>query len=331
MGAGAGVAITEAGAVWQSGTVTHSDLRPMFGPALIQSETRTHSCPLFAMAEEHTGQEQEQEQERWLSKVHARWQGASSMTAARQKELVEEYVGQLPPLPYGCPRRTQPVAEPSAVTSEQRDQRVRLAPSTLLPPLTAVFIESSHASSGKRFVKFNPGECLLDYRGWILTEDEYDRFGYAIHTGVFLWRLYDDSDTTYVLMGDPTAPAAQINCIRGTGKSQPNAQLVMSRSQLQTKPDGQHYATDALVTVRATRVLKAGTEVWIDCGSQLSFHYYCPHCLEYDSGDEREQVLLCDAPHCMRAWHHRCLPLHMAQIPYEEFYCDLHAAQRHRL
>lgn len=148
-----------------------------------------------------------------------------------------------------------------------------------------------------------PQARLLDYRGWILTEDEYERFGYAIHTGVFLSRLYDDSDTTYVLMGDPTAPAAQINCVHRSGKSHPNAQLVLARSQLLIKPDGQHYATDALVTVRATQALKAGTEVWIDYGAEFwsQLIYSCPYCLEYDDGAPGT-MLLCDAPGCMRAW-----------------------------
>lgn len=99
------------------------------------------------------------------------------MTTERQKELIEEHVAQLPPLPYGCPRRTQAIAQgslasasasasaaeaaaaeemPLTTTSEQRDRRVRLAPSTLLPPLTAVYIDRrrSHAGAaiGKRFV-----------------------------------------------------------------------------------------------------------------------------------------------------------------------------------
>jgi hypothetical protein len=109
-------------------------------------------------------------QEMWLSKVHARWQGASSMPPARQKELIEEYVAELPPLPHGCPRRTQLETTARPHQSKQRNQRVRLAPSAKLPTLTGVYV----CEAPKH--KYYPRERVLDYTGWLLTTAKYMRF-----------------------------------------------------------------------------------------------------------------------------------------------------------
>lgn len=65
---------------------------------------------------------------------------------------------------------------------------------------------------------------LLDSCGWTLSEHECERFGYAVHTAVHLPSLFDSDQ--HVLLGDPTAPAAQIHCITGTTK-QANAKLVL--------------------------------------------------------------------------------------------------------
>jgi hypothetical protein len=245
------------------------------------------SLDLTAAEEENVS-----DQEMWRSKVHVRWQGASAMPPVRQQQLIdEEYVAQLPPLSHGCPRRTQPELIARLHQSEQRNQRVRLAPSAQLPALTGVYIRESPAPPNG---KYRPRERVLDYTGWLLTTAEYLRFGYAVHTGVGLGRLLDGDATNYVLLGDPTTPAAQINCVRGSAVRRANVKLVLNRSALkmmrwpaarsamaidiileveddEESEDGddeqQHYATDALVTVRATKTLQPGEELWLDYGA----------------------------------------------------------------
>jgi hypothetical protein len=324
------------------------------------------SLDLTAAEEENVS-----DQEMWRSKVHARWQGASAMPPVRQKELIEEYVAELPPLPHGCPRRTQPELIARLHQSEQRNQRVRLAPSAKLPALTGVYICEAPAPPN---VKYRPRERVLDYTGWLLTTAEYLRFGYAVHTGVGLGRLFDDDATHYVLLGDPTMPAAQINCVRGSSVKQPNVKLVLNRSALKTvhwparsavgvaaaavptaassasaaapidiilegeddeddDGDKQHYATDALVTVRAAKTLQPGEELWLDYGATYweEIALYCPHCLEFGA-DADDRMVLCDhgvvAPGagggCRRAWHQLCMHPCLVEVPEGACVCDLH-------
>ena len=80
------------------------------------------------------------------------------MSTARQKELIEEFIAQLPPLPGGCAR------QPAAVHAQhtlKRDQRARLASSAVLPSLTAVYLADDCRT-------FETRALLLDYKGWIL-------------------------------------------------------------------------------------------------------------------------------------------------------------------
>jgi hypothetical protein len=146
-------------------------------------------------------------------------------------------------------------------------------------------------------------------------------------------------------------PAAQINCIAGTGKT-PNAQLTVKEAELKwTRNEGaaaqseqapsggddvwrQHipsaFVTNSYVTVRATRALHAGEELWIDYGrgywEQMSL--YCPHCLEYGA-DPDDQMLLCESPGCKRAWHQLCLQPCLIDVPDGPFFCDIHQQALH--
>src|SRR4051812_24815679 len=91
---------------------------------------------------------------------------------------------------------------------------------------------------------------MIDYRGWFLTDDEYEHFGYAVHTAVPLPGLSLDeaSSDRYLLLGDPTAPAAQINCRTGT-QEEANVQLVLDAGAWRgaAKKEG---VSQAVVTVR---------------------------------------------------------------------------------
>jgi hypothetical protein len=233
------------------------------------------------------------------------------MTTARQKELIEEYVAGLPSLPHGCLRPTQPVDH-----SATRDQRVRSAPSEVFPSLTAVHLNVRTLPARSR---------VLDYKGWILTEQEYMRFGYAVHTAVHLPLLFDDSAVKYVLLGDPTMPAAQINCVTGTGKTA-NVQLTLSSAKPIKKAVDGMCVPDSHLAVRAKRTLRAGQELWLDYGRAYWQHMsvYCPHCLEY-AADEQDQMLLCDVEGCKRAWHQLCMAPCLVEVPDGPFYCDIHS------
>ena len=125
----------------------------------------------------------------WTSAQHPRWNQKHPMTASRQKELIEEYLVTLPALSGGCARQTS--NEPADL-SAQRDARVQVGPSLLLPSLTAVFVHGQ--------ASWKPRSLLLDYKGWILTDKEYQNFGYAVHTGVQLPKVFESSDK-YVLVG----------------------------------------------------------------------------------------------------------------------------------
>lgn len=266
------------------------------------------------------------------------------MSTARQKELIEEFLAQLPPLPGGCARQTQPVVVHAKHTLK-RDQRAHLASSSVLPSLTAVYLADDCRS-------FEPRALLLDYKGWILTEQELQRFGYAVHTAVRLPRFTAGSPacaaTPWVLLGDPTMPATQVNCVLGTGKK-PNAQLVLNSShfkigsatnsveqQAHRQPacedagdQGPLYVTDSYITVRATKKIRPGTELWIDYGRDYWEHMslYCPHCLEYGA-DANDQMLICDWPGCKRAWHQLCWqPSPLIDVPDGAWHCDIHRAK----
>jgi hypothetical protein len=237
------------------------------------------------------------------------------MTPSRQRELIEEYVATLPDLPGGCPRQLQPPRDDPR-QSLRRDERVELSASSLLPTLTGVYLKSAGKKSWKT------KELLLDYRGWILSEAESERFGYAVHTAVHLPGLFDSN--RYMLLGDPTAPAAQINCITGTTKKAANAKLVLDSKAV--KAVTEKGVSQSIVTVRvANAVVRAGDELWIDYGEaywrQMSL--YCPHCLEYGADDD-DQMLLCDAPRCKRAWHQLCLQPCLVEVPAGPFLCDVH-------
>ena len=242
--------------------------------------------------------------EQWLSSRYKRWDASHSMPPSRQKELIEEFVAQLPQLPHGCRRESQVVCQ-----STSRDERVELAPSKCIPSLTAVYLTSNRIKARSR---------ILDYTGWILTDEEYQQFGYAVHTAVHLSRLFDGG-TKYVLLGDPTLPAAQINCVSGTTK-RPNAQLIVKPCEMKST-----HITESYITVRATRIIKAGEEIWIDYGREYWEHMslYCPHCLEYGA-DSDDQMLICEVPDCKRAWHQLCCKPCLVDVPEEGFYCDLH-------
>lgn len=251
----------------------------------------------------------------WRSSQHQRWKPQKQpMTATRQRELIEEYVSSLPSLPHHCHRHTQPDSVSHTV---MRDQRVRLAPSSIIPSLTAVYLNGNCRS-------FQSRARVLDYKGWILTEKEYQRFGYAVHTAVHLPRLFDKS-TKYVLLGDPTLPAAQINCVTGTGRT-PNAQLTVDTSQLKYTEEGNAFVSDSFITVRATKTLRSGQELWIDYGHEYWEHMslYCPHCLEYGA-DEEDQMLICEADGCKRAWHQLCITPCLVDVPEGPFFCDIHS------
>jgi hypothetical protein len=258
------------------------------------------------------------------------------MPPSRQKQLIEEFLAQLPPLPFQCPRETRVV---NAQHSLARDQRVRLAPSECMPSLTAAYLapEASRIPARGR---------IADYKGWILTAEEHQRFGYAVHTAVNLSRLFGPgSATNYVLLGDPTLPAAQINCVRGTDK-RPNAQLLLNKAELkwshatvsgaaaggaasasvsEVLDDRTAFVTNSLIAVRALKPLQAGQELWIDYGQQYweRMSLYCPRCLEYGA-DAEDQMLICEAPGCKRAWHQLCLNPRLMEVPEGPFYCDIH-------
>jgi len=262
------------------------------------------------------------------------------MSTARQKELIEEFIAQLPPLPGGCARQTQP-AVVHAQHTLKRDQRAHLASSSVLPSLTAVYLADDCRT-------VEPRALLLDYKGWILTEIEFQRFGYAVHTAVRLPPLFPGrlTATPCVLLGDPTIPAAQVNCVLGTGKK-PNAQLVANPShckigsatssveqQAHRQPanagdTGPLHVTDSYITVRATKKLRPGAELWIDYGRDYWEHMslYCPHCLEYGA-DANDQMLICEWPGCKRAWHQFCWqPCSLIDVPDGAWHCDIHRAK----
>jgi len=241
------------------------------------------------------------------------------MPPSRQKQLIEEFLAQLPSLPFQCPRETRVV---NLQHSLARDQRVQLAPSECMPSLTAAYLapEASRIPARGR---------IADYKGWILTAEEHQRFGYAVHTAVNLSRLFG-SATEYVLLGDPTLPAAQINCVRGTDK-RPNAQLLLNRAELKwshAADDRTAYVTNSLIAVRALKPLHAGQELWINYGQQYweRMSLYCPRCLEYGA-DAEDQMLICEAPGCKRAWHQLCLTPRLVEVPEGPFYCDIHQLQ----
>lgn len=253
------------------------------------------------------------------------------MTPSRQKQLIAEFVAQLPPLPYQCPRGTQ---VDNLQHSQARDQRVHLAPSTVLPTLAAVYLapEAPRVPARGR---------ILDYTGWILSTQEYQQFGYAVHTAVHLSRLFGADKGDYVLVGDPTRPAAQINCVTGTDK-RPNVQLTVRPTEMkwrfaaQSSPvagaaaEAAHHqtalVTDSYITVRAIKPLRPGDELWIDYGREYWEHMslYCPHCLEYGA-DAEDHMLICEAPGCKRAWHQLCWSPCLVDVPEGSFYCDIHS------
>ena len=261
--------------------------------------------------------------QQWLSKRLTRWPDANhTMPPSRQKQLIEEFLTELPPLPYQCPRQTQ---VDHIQHTEARDQRIQLAPSASMPSLTAAYLGPVPRRMPAR-------SRIVDYKGWILTAQEYQRFGYAVHTAVHLQRLFPAEAVEYVLLGDPTMPASQINCVTGTGK-RPNAQLTVSSKELKWSApaeaeDGRRTAhvTNSYITVRATKPLRAREELWIDYGRTYweDMSLYCPHCLEYGA-DADDQMLICESPGCKRAWHQLCLRPCLVEVPRGSFYCDLHA------
>ncbi|MDR3414979.1 MAG: PHD finger domain-containing protein, partial [Nevskia sp.] len=202
-------------------------------------------------------------------------------------------------------------------------ERVELGPSAVLPTLTGVYLRSGVPAGKSRSWKRDAR--LLDYRGWILSESEYDRFGYAVHTAVHLPGLLDSDQ--YLLLGDPTAPAAQINCRTGTVKKA-NAKLVLDAAAVRAARRAGVPLAVVTVRVAAARVC-AGEELWLDYGEAYwqQVGHYCPHCLEYGGDDEDDRMLLCDAPGCKRAWHQLCLQPCRVDVPDGPFQCDVHRSQ----
>lgn len=253
----------------------------------------------------------------WKSARFTRWSSVErAMPPSRQRELIQEYLATLPSLPGGCPRQLQPPQD-DPHQSLRRDERVELAPSAVLPTLTGVYLKSA---AGKKS-SWKTKELLLNYRGWIVSEAEYERFGYAVHTAVHLPGLFDSN--RYMLLGDPTAPAAQLNCITGTTKKKANAKLVLDSQAVKAPKKG---VSQSIVTVRvASAVVRAGEELWIEYGETfwIQMSLYCPHCLEYGA-DEDDRMLLCDAPGCKRAWHQLCLQPCLIDVPVGSFLCDVH-------
>ena len=265
----------------------------------------------------------------WQSSRHFRWRVPhQSMSLARQKELIEEYVEDLPALPCGLVRSTQ-----SASCSEQRDRCFHLSPSSELPSLQAVYVaaDGARSAAGRPIAKQSH---VLNYPGWLLTEAEYERFGYAVHTAVGLPHRTDDTDssTRYVLMGDPTAPAVQINCINGTRK-RANVQLtVSSRKRAKSScADSSEMVSLPVpyVTIRAQKTLRPGDELWLDYGRMYWQHMslYCPRCLEYGA-NAQDRMLLCEVDGCKRAWHQLCLSPCLVEVPDGPFYCDIHTSHQ---
>ena len=125
----------------------------------------------------------------WLSKNYSRWNQNHPMPPSRQKELIEEYITTLPPLTNRCIRATQVESSDKLV---KRDERVKLAPSLILPSLTGVYVHGTK--------RWKPKSLLLDYKGWILTQKEYENFGYAVHTAVQLPHIFD-SLINFILLG----------------------------------------------------------------------------------------------------------------------------------
>lgn len=245
------------------------------------------------------------------------------MPPSRQKEFIEEYLATLHSLPGGCARELQPSTDRDSHQSTRRNERVKLASSAALPMLTAVYLQPTSAS--QKVKSWEPKALLLDYKGWILAEHEYERFGYAIHTAVHLPGLFDSG--SYILLGDPTMPAAQINCITGT-TIKANAKLILDPKAARIGASAGKSISQSIVTVRAARRVRAEDELWIDYGrtywQQMSF--YCPNCLEYGA-DEHDQMLLCEAPGCKRAWHQLCLQPCLIEVPDGSFLCDVHKQQ----
>lgn len=268
----------------------------------------------------------------WMSKLYSRWSSVKeAMPAGRQRELIEEYIATLPGLPGGCSRTLQPPPREDPQLTLRRDERVELRPSADLPTLTGVFFRSAESRLRKRDAR------LLDYRGWILSESEYERFGYAVHTAVPLPGLLSRTSKTskasetgsdrYLLLGDPTAPAAQINCRTGTTKAA-NVRLVLDTNERKKVVRKKKEVSQAIVTVCvASDATSDGEELWLDYGEAYwqQIGLYCPHCLEYGSADENDRMLLCDAPGCKRAWHQLCLQPCVVDVPKGVHFCDVHA------
>ena len=262
------------------------------------------------------------------------------MAPLHQRQLIEEFVRQLPLLPHQCLRKTHMV---NLQHSQARDQRLHLAPSASMPTLTAAYLAAGVPRIPAR-------GRITDYTGWILAAHEYQRFGYAVHTAVQLSRLFGADGDEYVLVGDPTQPGPQVNCVTGTSK-RPNVQLTVHPAEVKWSVAGAAAAaaagagagagagaacggdrtalvTNSYVTVRALKPLRAGEELWLDYGLQYweDMSLYCPHCLEYGA-DADNCMLLCEAPGCKRAWHQLCLRPCLVEVPDGPFYCDIHSNQ----
>lgn len=176
----------------------------------MQSQARTEIQPADSEAEASAHHD---DALLWLSPSRARWAGPGRMPTLRQVELIEEYISSLPPLHWNRQTYSERPHE-----SLQRDQTVELKPSKVISGLTAVYLKSTNMNKSEEAAAAAAGPMaassssssdsnalLLDYPGWVMTAEEYENFGYAIHTAVSALDLEDPEEMhNYVILGQLT-------------------------------------------------------------------------------------------------------------------------------
>jgi hypothetical protein len=131
-----------------------------------------------------------------------------------QATLLENYVLKLPPHPL-FERRVQFVDVEKYI---ERERCCELRPSSECHTIFGVYKHTS----GKIAKKTK----ILDYPGYLLTNEEYDNFPYSVFTAVALnYDLMSKIDPDYprrtihrnslVLLGDPRCLGANLVCVRG--------------------------------------------------------------------------------------------------------------------